>query len=262
MNGDGAGAANALLLIGVASARIAVAFLLIPVFSSEAMPAMVRNSVLVALALISLSMQPAIDVSSLTVVDWARMYAKELVVGLIIGFFFGTILWALQAAGEIIDAKVGSTIAQVLDPLTGSQTSLNGEFLGRLANLVFIFSGGLSLLVGVMLESYAIWPIAAEMPSLSPQGLGLFEVEFGRLMVLATLFAAPVLAVLFVIDMGLGLINRFAQQLNVFALSLSIKSFVATAIILVLLSGYVQAVMADVMSRPAALRAILQGLKQ
>lgn len=260
MNGDAA--ANTLLLIGVASARIAVAFLLIPVFSSEAMPPMVRNSILVALALISLMMQPALDVSNLAVFDWARMYAKELVVGLIIGFFFGTILWSLQAAGEIIDAKVGSTIAQVLDPLTGLQTSLNGAFLGRLANLVFIFSGGLSLLVSVVLESYAIWPIAAELPRLAPQGLGLFEAEFSRLMVLATLFAAPALAVLFVIDMGLGLINRFAQQLNVFALSLSIKSFVATAIILMLLTGYVQAVIADVMSRPTALRAILVGLRQ
>lgn len=253
-------AANTLLLIGVATTRIAVAFLLIPVFSSEAMPALVRNSILVALALVSFTLQPALDISNLTVLDWARMYAKELFVGLVIGFFFGTILWALQAAGEIIDAKVGSTIAQVIDPLTGLQTSLNGAFLGRLANLVFIFSGGLSLLVGVVIESYAIWPIAAEFPRLAPQGLGLFEAEFSRLMLLATLFAAPALAILLVIDLGLGLINRFAQQLNVFSLSLSIKSFVATATILLLLTGFVQAVIADVTSRPGVLRAILLGL--
>jgi len=78
--------------------------------------------------------------------------------------------------------------------------------------------------------------------------------------VLATLLSAPVLAVLFVIDIGLGLVNRFAQQLNVFQLSLSIKSFVATGMILLMLTGFIQAVINDVLSRPAALRALLAGL--
>jgi type III secretion protein T len=79
-------------------------------------------------------------------------------------------------------------------------------------------------------------------------------------MVLATLLSAPILAVLFVIDLGLGLVNRFAQQLNVFQLSLSIKSFVATGMILLMLTGFIQAVINDVLSRPAALRALLGAL--
>lgn len=261
MGGVAIGAwADQVLLLGIATTRIALAFALQPLFSTETIPALVRNSILFSLGLVSLALQPVMDFRSLTAIDWLALYAKEAFVGLIIGFFFGAVLWALEAAGQIIDAKVGATMAQVVDPLSGHQTSLNGAFLGRLANLVFIFSGGLSLLVGVILESYAVWPIAATFPRLAPAGLGLFEAEFGRLMVLATLFAAPVLAVLFVIDIGLGLVNRFAQQLNVFQLSLSIKSFVATAMILLMLTGFIQAVINDVLSRPAALRALLAGL--
>ena len=261
MGGVAIGAwADQVLLLGIATTRIALAFALLPLFSTETIPALVRNSILFSLGLVSLALQPKMDFGSFTAISWLALYAKEAFVGLIIGFFFGAVLWALEAAGQIIDAKVGATMAQVVDPLSGHQTSLNGAFLGRLANLVFIFSGGLSLLVGVILESYAVWPIAATFPRLAPAGLGLFEAEFGRLMVLATLFAAPVLAVLFVIDIGLGLVNRFAQQLNVFQLSLSIKSFVATAMILLMLTGFIQAVINDVLSRPAALRALLAGL--
>lgn len=252
--------ADQLLLLGVATTRIAVAFLLLPLFSNEVMPPTVRNSVLISLGLVSLALQPALDMGALTVVGWLSLYAKEVLVGLIIGFFFGSVLYAMEAAGQIIDAKVGATMAQVVDPLSGHQTSLNGAFLGRLANLVFIFSGGLSLLLLVLVESFALWPISATLPRLAPEGLVLFEVEFGRLMVLATLLAAPILTVLFVIDAGLGLVNRFAQQLNVFQLSMSIKSWTVTALLLLLVPAYVGAVLEDVMSRRQVLTDLLKGL--
>ena len=181
-------------------------------------------------------------------------------VGIVIGFFFGSVLWALEAAGNIIDTKVGATLAQVVDPLSGHQTSLNGAFLGRLASVVFVAGGGLSLLLRVLMESYAIWPVAAPMPVLTGSSLALFEGEFGRLMVLATLFAAPVLTVLFLIDAGLGLMNRFAQQLNVFTLSMSIKAFAASFVLLLLIGSYVTAILRDMASRPGVIHGILTGL--
>lgn len=254
------GWADQLLLLGVGTARIAVAFALLPIFASETVPALVRNSILVSLGLISLAVQPPLDTSLISATQWVGIFTKEAFVGLLIGFFFGSVLWALEAAGQIIDTKVGATLAQIVDPLSGHQTSLNGALLGRLAGIVFIFSGGLSLLVQVVMESYALWPIGATMPRLDPRGLALFESEFGRLMLLATIFAAPVLTVLFLIDMTLGLMNRFAQQLNVFTLSLSIKSYAATAVILLLLGSYVEAIARDIQSRPAIIIALLKGL--
>jgi type III secretion protein T len=254
------GWADQVLLLGVATARIAAAFLMLPLFSTETVPALVRNSIFVALGVISLALQPPLAVAGVGATQWVAIFAKEAFCGLVIGFFFGSVLWALEAAGEIIDLKVGATMAQVVDPLSGNQTSLNGAFLGRLANIVFLFSGGLSLIVRVLMESYALWPIAAPMPKLDPRGLALFEGEFGRMMVLATLFAAPALTVLFLIDCGLGLMNRFAQQLNVFTLSMSIKAFAATAILLLLVASYVDAIVRDVASRPALITAILKGV--
>jgi type III secretion protein T len=254
------GWADQLLLLGIATARIATAFLLMPIFSSETVPALVRNSIFVSLGIVSLALQPPLDATMLGPGQWVTILAKEVFVGGLIGFFFGSVLWSLEAAGQIIDTKVGATMAQVVDPLSGHQTSLNGAFLGRLAGVVFISAGGLSLLLQVIMESYALWPVAAPMPRLDPRGLGLFEAEFGRLMVLATLFAAPVLTVLFLIDAGLGLLNRFAQQLNVFTLSLSIKSYAATVILFLLVGSFIEAIVRDIASRPAVLLGLLRGL--
>ena len=254
------GWADQVLLLGVASARIAATFMLLPMFSSETVPALVRNSIFVSLGIVSLLLQPAINVSMFGPGQWATILLKEVFVGLMIGFFFGSVLWALEAAGQIIDTKVGATLAQVVDPLSGHQTSLNGALLGRLASVVFIAMGGLSLLLRVVMESYALWPVASPMPVLDSRGLDLVTAEFGRMMVLATLFAAPVLTILFMIDMALGLMNRFAQQLNVFTLSLSIKSYAATFIILLLVGGYVAAIVRDIASRPGVLIGLLKGL--
>lgn len=246
------------LLLAAASTRIAVAFMLIPVFSTDIIPPMVRNSIFISLGLVSYALQPALGLGDMGVADWVRLLVKEAFVGIGIGFFFGSILWALESAGQIIDTKVGATIAQVIDPLSGHQTSLTGAFLGRLANLVFLFSGGLGLLVGVLIESYAVWPLSATWPHLAPAGALLFEREFARLMLLATLFAAPILTVLFVVDVGLGLMNRFAQQLNVFQLSMGIKAWLSTALVILMLGTIVEAVVAEIGSRRMVVIEILK----
>ena len=139
-------------------------------------------------------------------------------------------------------------------------TSLTGSLLQRLAHVLFAAWGGLLLLVGTIMESFVIWPIARSWPVLDPQSLILFEGEFGRLMTLALVFAAPILVMLYVVDAALGLLNRFAQQLNVFSLSLSIKSWAATALLLILVPLLAQAVLMDLSTRSDVVRAVARTL--
>lgn len=248
------------LLIALCSARFGAAFVLVPIFAQQTIPAMVRNSVILVLGGLVYYSHPPIDPAALGAFGWARLLLKEAATGLVIGFFFGTILWAMEAAGEVIDAKIGATIGQVLEPLGGNMTSLNGALLGRLANVIFAAAGGIILLVGTVMESFAIWPMTADWPSLDARGLAVFENEFGRLMALIALFSAPVLVFLYVIDAGLGLLNRFAQQLNVFSLSLSIKNWAATLLLVMLLPLFAQAVVQELASRDTIVRRVIGAL--
>ncbi|MFS0710206.1 type III secretion system export apparatus subunit SctT [Brevundimonas phoenicis] len=248
------------ILVAVSTTRVATTFLLMPLLSPQTVPAMVRNSIFLVFGLAVLTMQPQMAQMTLPTVQWILLFGKEALVGVVIGFFFATMLWAFEAAGQIIDTKVGATMAQVVDPLSGHQTSLNGEFLGRLANFVFMFSGGLLLLVGTILDSFVIWPIGSLTPVLTMSSLSLFEGEFTRLMTLAVLFASPVLVVLFVTDGALGLVNRYAPQLNVFSLSLSIKAWLATLIILIMMTGLVQTLLNEIMGRHDTVLEVLKAM--
>jgi type III secretion protein T len=241
-----------LLTVGTASARFAFAFIFVPVFSTEVMPPTVRNSIIVTFGLVALSLQP-----NFAAMGWATMLLKEAAAGGIIGLFFGTMLWAMAAAGEIIDTKVGATVGQLIDPLSGVTTSLTGILLGRFAQVLFVSAGGLTLLVGTVMGSYVIWPLGPGGINLNLQAVQYFEGEFGRLFTLAFLFAAPVLTVLYVIDASMGFLNRFAQQFNVFSLALPIKSVAAAIILILCLPLLTDAVIGDLRSREGIAGGIL-----
>lgn len=148
-----------LLLVSASSARFAFVFLFVPLFSTQVMPATVRNSIIITLGLVAYVLQTQFLPRELSAAAWSVLLMKEAAAGVIIGIFFGTIMWAMTAAGELIDTKVGATIGQLVDPLSGAQSSLTGILMGRFAQVIFVSAGGLTLLVGTVMESYVIWPM-------------------------------------------------------------------------------------------------------
>ena len=249
------------LLLGLSTVRVATAFLLVPLFTADLIPATVRNAIFIALALLSLALQPAPMPLALSSWQWITMYGKEAFIGATVGVVYAGVMWAFEAAGQVIDTKVGTSQAQVLDPLSGHQTSLTGAFFARLASWVFMASGGFMLMIATLLETYAIWPVRSPMPPLAAVGVQFFESQFGRIMLLTLVVAAPSLVLMYVIDGVLGLVNRFAQQLNVQSLSMSLKAVAAVWIIWIQLASLVQLLQEDLLGRGAvalgSLRALL-----
>ena len=222
--------------------RIAAAFLVLPLLSSSTMPALVRNSFFVSLAIFIYPVAasgPALTTPAL----WPLIVVKELFIGASLGFLFGAVFWAVSAAGSLIDSKVGSNLAAVLDPIQGHDTSLTGQLLSQLAAWLFMASGAFTLFLELLMTSYTIWPVTRTLPSLAPAGRDLMIEQFGGLLATTLMLAAPALVILSLIDLSLGFVNRYAPQLNVFALTLSIKAWVATWIVLLMLGTFVEVLM-------------------
>ncbi len=250
---------QSVMMLGIVLVRIAAAFALAPVFAPTVMPPTVRNSTFVGLALIVLIWRP-IDVSTLSMTEWMALFGRELFIGLTIGFFMSGALWALQTAGGFIDRKIGPSLGSIADPLSGEETAINGAFFARLGNFAFVASGGLLLLVGAILKSYVLAPISPSAPHLQLGDARVFETSFQNVMALSVAFAAPALFILTLAEAGMGLINRFAPQLNVFSASLSIKSWLATLVILITSSMMIQALINDTARRGASVIQSLPGL--
>ena len=75
-----------------------------------------------------------------------------------------------------------------------------------------------------MLASYEVYPIGQMIPQF---GVGAGDSIAGLMQdyfAMAVLLGAPFLIVFTLIDMGLGLMNRFVPQLNIFFFSMPVKS--------------------------------------
>ena len=150
---------------------------------------------------------------------------KELLVGFLLAYTANVVFWAMLSVGFIMDNQRGAGMAQATDPASGESTSLFGAFLHQSAIYIFFSSGAFLQLLLLLLSSYGVCPPAFEVSMEAQGSIPRFLIwQFSRLMVMAVLFAAPIMLICLLSDVGLGIVNRFAPQLNVFFLSMPIKS--------------------------------------
>ena len=217
--------------------RVAAAFLILPLLTSEIVPSMTRNIFMVS---VSISIFPFVAgdalLTSITGAAFGPIILKEIFIGVVLGYSFSIVFWALEGAGQVIDSKIGTTTAQITDPLSGHQTSLNGSFFSHFAGYLFVATGGLLVFFDLLFSSYAVWPISSPFPKLSALGPLFFVSRFDELMRLVLLLAAPALVLLSLVEFGLGFVNRYAEKLNIFSLSMSIKAWLGTFVILLMIT--------------------------
>lgn len=236
---------NALLALGLTLPRVIGAFVMLPLLTAQNIPAMVRNSFLVSLAVVALpiAMAGAPPIDAMGAPMWPVIVLKEIFLGMAIGFCFGMVFWAIGAAGNLMDSQVGMAMASIFDPIQGHQAAPHGQFLSQLAAWLFMASGAFLIFLDLLLSSYALWPVMSYFPQIQAEGRALFVGQFSYLMTALLVMASPALILLLLVDLSFGLVNRYAPQLNVFALTLPIKAWVATGMILLLMGVYVEMVL-------------------
>ena len=252
---------NPLLALALVLPRVIGAFLMLPLMTQQTVPAMVRNSFMVSLGIIVLPVALAgLPMENLGTIEWPLIILKEIFIGVAIGFCFGIVFWAVAAVGSVIDTQVGMSMAQVFDPIQGHQVTLHGEFLSQLATWLFMASGAFLVFLDLLMGSYVMWPVASYFPDLPAAGMNLFVGQFDFMMTTVLVMAAPVMVVMLIIDLSFGLVNRYAPQLNVFALTMPIKAWLATALILLLIGVYVEILLERLGSNRYLLGLIRQAL--
>ncbi len=158
---------------------------------------------------------------------YAAIILKETFIGMLIGLLSGILFWAIQSAGFFIDNQRGASQASTSDPLSGEQTSPLGSFLFQAAVYVFFLSGAFMVFLRLIYNSYEIWPVMSLTPIDLVYNIELplfFAKQVSYLMLLTMLLSGPIVMACLLTDISLGLMNRFASQLNVYVLAMPVKS--------------------------------------
>ena len=183
-----------------------------------------------------------LDFSSLLLLGGVIL--KEVFLGMLMGLLVGMMFWTIQCAGFFIDNQRGAGQATETDPLAGEQTSPMGSFFFQSAVYVFFSTGAFLSFLGLVYASYEFWPVDKMLPVSLFQGTALplfFAKKVSELALNMVILAGPVVVACLLTDVALGLINRFAPQLNVYVLAMPIKSGIASLLLIfyfgMLLSG-------------------------
>ena len=214
--------------------RITGFFLLLPFFSNQFLPPVAKFGIFAALvfpivpyahnSLVELAVASGAPISASY---FFALLLKEAAVGIVAGFATALVFRVPGMIGDFIDNQRGTSIAQVFNPAQGDQSSNLGAFLGQAFLVWFLIAGGLHALLSLLYESYRLLPPATWVPSFDAVALEALVGIFVASLHLMAILAAPAVFVMLLVDLGLGLANRFAPQLNVFFLAMPIKSVAA-----------------------------------
>ncbi|GAB4098636.1 flagellar biosynthetic protein FliR [Sinomonas halotolerans] len=201
--------------------RVTAFIVIAPPFSHSSFPMRIRAMLGVGLGL-AIAARPGL--SGRAALDTAALLgaiAAEALTGLVLGFLVYLAFAALQSAGSLIDLFAGLQMATVYDP--GSL--VNGAQFTRLVHMaglaLLISSDGYQLVLAGLAGSFDAVPLGGQLDLARPVEAML--AASSGLLVAALQIAGPLLAVLFLADVGLGLLTRIDPALNAFQMGFPLK---------------------------------------
>lgn len=218
--------------------RLFMIFQTVPFMASNILTGQLRVVVVFSLYLI---VSPSIvaqlphiaTVKSIILPHNLALAIKEGILGFLLGYLGAMVFWMIDSVGLFIDNQRGAAMAAQSDPISSNQTSPLGSLLFQCLVYIFFSSGAFLVFLNLIYKTYEFWPVHEFIPiNWKIQIPELFAKQVDWLMTSMMLLAGPIAVACLLTDVSLGLVNRFASQLNVYVLAMPIKSAVAAFLLL------------------------------
>ena len=225
-----------ILAFALASVRIGGAFMICPALGEAMIMGTARRAAVLAFSVLAVPMVlQTMPPGEPNVWMVAALALKEVLIGFLIGFFSAIPFWVAENVGNLIDNQRGATMGEVYSPLSGSQESTTGIFFSQIVSTIFFVSGAIFLLLGALYRSFDVWPVFGEGVSFAAHAPQMALGALDGMLKTTVVIAAPVVILMFLATIGLGFVNRTAPQLNVFFLSMPVKSALGVAMLIIYL---------------------------
>lgn len=209
-------------------ARLAPVFFILPFFNTTVLGGAARNAVIMVIAM-GFWPVPMDAMAKIETFAYVAAIGQELFIGLLIGSLLAWPFWVFHAVGNFIDNQRGATLSSTIDPSNGVDTSELANFFNIFAAAIYLQGGGILLFAQAINSSYELCdPLQGCHFYFSSLLTILID-----LMTKAIVIASPVVAIMLLSEFTLGLLSRFAPQLNAFSVSLTIKSILAMLTLLI-----------------------------
>lgn len=202
--------------------RTGAMFMTMPLIGTGAVPRRIRALLAATLALAISPLLPpppaGAGIDAATVLGVAR----ELGLGVMMGFVLRLIFEAGALAGELVSHSMGLAFAQMSDPLRGTSSGVVGQWFYLAFGLLFFASDGHLAVFSLLVRSYQALPIAAPWPD--PVGMiGQIPDLFSVVLRCGLGLALPVMVAILASNLSFGVLARAAPALHPMQLGLPVS---------------------------------------
>ena len=202
--------------------RVSCLIVVAPIFGNQDLPVQLKGGLTLIITWVLWSVHGGAVASLPTGAEqWLWAIITEAVFGLALAFVVNFIFTGAQLGGVIMGWQIGFGFINILDPLTGEEISLLGQFQYILASLIFIIVGGPLFLLEALGDS--LWIISPGALHFNPEIGHQVVLLFGEIFIIGVKVSAPVMVTLLMLGVIEGLIARTVPQMNILLVGFPIR---------------------------------------
>jgi flagellar biosynthetic protein FliR len=209
-------------------------FAFLPIFNSTSIPNVIKASFVVWFTFVTYPLVPQVTFEP-TLNNIFLSIINEVTFGFFTGIALQIVFMILSFAGELISFVMGLTMANVVDPSSGVQTPVIGQFFNLVAITIFLAVDGHHAMILLIAKSLHSMPFGSffEMRHMGEY----LMMEMGKFFVLGFSIAFPILAISILSDIIFGMIMKSMPQFNLLVIGFPIKIGLSFAVIMAILTS-------------------------
>jgi len=194
-----------------------------PIFGRRNFPIMFQIGVTLALTVMIVTYSDIrVDFGELSLVATVAILLKELLVGFAMGTVVALFTYVVILGGELVDMKMALSMSRMYDPQSGIQMSVSATFFNLMFVMMFFGLNAHLTLIHMFLASAELIPYGQLVIVNAELSMRILDI-FCQCTILGVKMAMPIVGILFILEMGVGVLMKTIPQINVFIVSLPIK---------------------------------------
>lgn len=139
---------------------------------------------------------------------------KEVLTGILIGFFITFVFEGISYAGLMIGFDMGLSMSEAFDISTESSSNVVGQILNVFVLMVFFIINGHHYLIQALSASFKIIPMGHY--TINENVINILIKYSSSIFIIAVKIAAPIMVSFFLLHLAAGIISRVSPQINIF----------------------------------------------
>lgn len=205
-----------------------------PILGRNSVPNLAKAGIIMVFSVFVLGMAGEAPAVPGTILEFALRLLLELGLGFVMGFVMQLFFMIIQVGGEVIDAQMGLTMAQVYDASSQVNMTVTASLLNVLFVLNFFAENGHYTMLRIFLTSQQVVPFGQASFGQAVAS-GVAEI-FLSCMVLAIKLAFPILAAELLGELGMGILMKAIPQINAFVINIELKVIIGLVLLFLFLT--------------------------